>query len=138
MLDISLFVFISVSNSFGLATPSSSRFPEPEITPTCNSGPASPESPKEVTNPWQRSGAVSPPTPSIKFSDIIRAESEQETNLDKAKNKTLAQIQIEERAIEELYTLYRGEAGNPGHYITVARVQSAVATPLWKKKSDDR
>lgn len=45
-------------------------------------------------SPWQRSGAVSPPTPSVKLSDIIRAESEHKSNLDKAKNKTLAQIQV--------------------------------------------
>eukprot|EP00057_Strongylocentrotus_purpuratus_P003160 XP_003726055.1 PREDICTED: inhibitor of Bruton tyrosine kinase [Strongylocentrotus purpuratus] len=123
--------------SFGLATPSSSsqRLQDPEITST--SGPASPESPKEIINPWQRSGAVSPPTPSVKFSDIIRAESEQKHFLDRAKNKTLAQIQIEERAIEELYNLHRG-AHKPDEYITVGRVQHVVATPLWKKKSEDR
>lgn len=120
--------------SFGLATHSSQRSHETDKSTT--SGPASPESPKEVINPWQRSDAVSPPArQSVSFSDIVRAESEEKDNLDRARNKSLSQIQIEERAMEELMAQYRGFA-KPDEYVTVERVQLVMAIPLWKKKAD--
>ncbi|XP_071480582.1 inhibitor of Bruton tyrosine kinase-like [Diadema antillarum] len=122
--------------SFGLATPSSHSLVEVEKAPPAAS-PTSPSSPKEIINPWQRTGAASPPAPSISFSEIVKAESEQENYLDKAKSKSLAQIQIEERAIEELLAHYRG-VGKPDEYITVERVQNVMATPLWKKKTEGR
>ncbi|CAG2217356.1 unnamed protein product [Mytilus edulis] len=64
----------------------------------------SPKSPTEAVNPWQqRQEAAS--AKSFSFTDIVKDEIQKHETLARTTNKPLGLIQIEEQAIQELFTI---------------------------------
>ena len=108
----------------------------------------------QVTNPWNKAVTQpsSIPTSAVKekvvqeapksgntFKDIMDSEAMRKQNFDRAKTKSLASTQDEERAIVELETFYN-VANVHEEIITVARVrpQADMATPIWNPKKAQR
>ncbi|KAG5271231.1 hypothetical protein AALO_G00177360 [Alosa alosa] len=84
--------------------------------------------------PWVRSGVGSPPAgAAVTFAAIVEEERKQEAALIRSREKPLALIQIEERAIQDLLLHYRA-ANNPDELIVVERAPlGPIATPTWNK-----
>ncbi|KAG8444841.1 hypothetical protein GDO86_009844 [Hymenochirus boettgeri] len=69
----------------------------------------------------------------VTFTTIVEEEKKQEAALIRSREKPLALIQIEERAIQDLLVHYQA-LDNPDEYITVERAaQVPMATPMWNK-----
>ncbi|EMP36629.1 Inhibitor of Bruton tyrosine kinase [Chelonia mydas] len=88
----------------------------------------------ESHNPWlvtslTSSTAIAP----ITFAAIVEEELQQEAALIRSREKPLALIQIEERAIQDLLIHYEA-FDNPDEFVVVERApQGPIATPLWNK-----
>ncbi|KAG6940264.1 inhibitor of Bruton tyrosine kinase [Chelydra serpentina] len=88
----------------------------------------------ESHNPWlvtslNSSTAIAP----ITFAAIVEEELQQEAALIRSREKPLALIQIEERAIQDLLIHYEA-FDNPDEFIVIERApQGPIATPLWNK-----
>ncbi|XP_077162028.1 inhibitor of Bruton tyrosine kinase isoform X1 [Paroedura picta] len=92
--------------------------------------PVHPESP----NPWltTSSPSLAAATP-ITFAEIVEEELQQEAALLRTREKPLALIQIEERAIQDLLIHYQA-FGNPDEFVVVERSpQGPIAPPMWNK-----
>ncbi|XP_013923033.1 PREDICTED: inhibitor of Bruton tyrosine kinase isoform X4 [Thamnophis sirtalis] len=90
--------------------------------------------PSENQNPWLasplRNPAVALP---ITFAEIVEEELQQEAALIRSREKPLALIQIEERAIQDLLIHYQA-VGNPDEFVVVERSpQGPIAAPMWNK-----
>ncbi|XP_073482960.1 inhibitor of Bruton tyrosine kinase [Aquarana catesbeiana] len=89
---------------------------------------------QDSSNPWLSSlsknkSSVVPVT----FTDIVEEEKQQEAALIRSREKPLALIQIEERAIQDLLIHYQA-MDNPEEYITIERAQQGpIAAPMWNK-----
>uniref|UniRef100_A0A672HT70 BTB domain-containing protein n=1 Tax=Salarias fasciatus TaxID=181472 RepID=A0A672HT70_SALFA len=84
--------------------------------------------------PWLL-GAVGSPPPSslVTFASIVEEEKQQEAALIRSREKPLALIQIEERAIQDLLLHYRAR-DNPDELIVVERsCRGPIAAPTWNK-----
>uniref|UniRef100_A0A2D4PPI7 Uncharacterized protein n=1 Tax=Micrurus surinamensis TaxID=129470 RepID=A0A2D4PPI7_MICSU len=90
--------------------------------------------PSENQNPWlvsplRNSTAALP----ITFAEIVEEELQQEAALIRSREKPLALIQIEERAIQDLLIHYQA-VGNPDEFVVVERSpQGPIAAPMWNK-----
>jgi hypothetical protein len=119
--------------SFSLDSNSPKSFAEMAVSP-----------PKPASNAWKKVGSASPVATdqsflrnypqidTISMKDIVREEEEQIQNLRARQTKPLHVISIEDKAIEELLAFYRANA-NPDEYITVERVVTRVAEPVWSR-----
>ncbi|KAJ8411489.1 hypothetical protein AAFF_G00162970 [Aldrovandia affinis] len=89
---------------------------------------------EKPAGPWVLAAVGSPPTGSmVTFASIVEEERQQEAALIRSREKPLALIQIEERAIQDLLVHYRA-AGNPDELIVVERAsQGPIAAPMWNK-----
>ncbi|KAJ8026856.1 Inhibitor of Bruton tyrosine kinase [Holothuria leucospilota] len=100
------------------------------------SSPTSPVSPLSPTQSSVWGSADSQPAqtqpPSVSFTEIVQNEKEAKKNLDKALNKSLQSIQIEEQAMAELLQMYE-QAADHAEYITVKQVRVEMANPHWTK-----
>ncbi|XP_061107075.1 inhibitor of Bruton tyrosine kinase [Conger conger] len=92
------------------------------------------DNPEKLAGPWVLAAVGSPPTSStMTFASIVEEERQQEAALLRSRDKPLALIQIEERAIQDLLLHYRA-ANNPDEFIVVERAsQGPIATPRWNK-----
>ncbi|XP_034553672.1 inhibitor of Bruton tyrosine kinase [Notolabrus celidotus] len=90
--------------------------------------------PERATGPWVLGAAGSPPFPSlVTFASIVEEEKQQEAALIRSREKPLALIQIEERAIQDLICLYKAR-DNPDELIVVERSSKGpIAAPTWNK-----
>ncbi|XP_062321030.1 inhibitor of Bruton tyrosine kinase [Osmerus eperlanus] len=91
--------------------------------------------PGKPAGPWVRAAAAgSPPVGAmVTFASIVEEERQQEAALIRSREKPLALIQIEERAIHDLLVHYSSR-GNPEELVVVERSsQGPVATPTWNK-----
>ncbi|XP_077432250.1 inhibitor of Bruton tyrosine kinase isoform X2 [Vanacampus margaritifer] len=88
----------------------------------------------EKPGPWVMAAAGSPPLPSlVTFASIVEEERQQEAALIRSREKPLALIQIEERAIQDLLFHYKAY-DNPDELILVERASSGpMAAPIWNK-----
>lgn len=88
----------------------------------------------ESSNPWLLSLSKKKPSEvPVTFAMIVEEEKKQEAALIRSREKPLALIQIEERAIQDLLVHYQA-IDNPEEYITVERsAQGPMATPMWNK-----
>ncbi|XP_072317757.1 inhibitor of Bruton tyrosine kinase isoform X2 [Eucyclogobius newberryi] len=89
------------------------------------------------TGPWVLRAVGSPPpsiaVATVTFASIVEEERQQEAALIRSREKPLALIQIEERAIQELLLQYSAR-DNPDELIVVERAsRGPVATPMWNK-----
>uniref|UniRef100_A0A8D2LZN1 Inhibitor of Bruton tyrosine kinase n=1 Tax=Varanus komodoensis TaxID=61221 RepID=A0A8D2LZN1_VARKO len=85
-------------------------------------------------SPWLPASLMCPAaaTP-ITFAEIVEEELQQEAALVRSREKPLALIQIEERAIQDLLIHYQA-VGNPDEFIVVERSpQGPIAAPMWNK-----
>ncbi|XP_047666724.1 inhibitor of Bruton tyrosine kinase isoform X5 [Tachysurus fulvidraco] len=84
--------------------------------------------------PWVLGQVGSPPAATtVNFASIIEEEKQQEAALIRSREKPLALIQIEERAIQDLLVYYRA-FNNPDELIMVERSpQGPIAAPTWNK-----
>lgn len=85
--------------------------------------------------PWVLRAMGSPPlcSSTVTFASIVEEEKQQEAALIRSREKPLALIQIEERAIQELLLQYRAR-DNPDEMIVVERASKGpVAAPMWNK-----
>ncbi|CAN9514113.1 unnamed protein product [Ophioblennius macclurei] len=90
--------------------------------------------PEKPAGPWLL-GAVGSPPPSslVTFASIVEEEKQQEAALIRSREKPLALIQIEERAIQDLLLHYKAR-DNPDELIVVERSSSGpMAAPTWNK-----
>uniref|UniRef100_A0AAR2LP32 BTB domain-containing protein n=1 Tax=Pygocentrus nattereri TaxID=42514 RepID=A0AAR2LP32_PYGNA len=87
-------------------------------------------------DPWLLGPLSSPPSAAaVTFASIVEEEKQQEAALIRNREKPLALIQVEERAIQDLMVHYRA-LNNPDELIVVERSpQGPVATPTWNKHS---
>ncbi|XP_048351373.1 inhibitor of Bruton tyrosine kinase isoform X2 [Sphaerodactylus townsendi] len=88
----------------------------------------------ESPNPWLATSlpSLAAATP-ITFAEIVKEELQQEAALVRTREKLLALIQIEERAIQDLLIHYRAY-GNPDEFVVVERSpQGPIAAPMWNK-----
>lgn len=92
--------------------------------------------PDKPAGPWVLQAVGSPPLSStVTFASIVEEEKQQEAALIRSREKPLALIQIEERAIQELLLQYKAR-DNPDELIVVERATKVpVAAPTWKKHS---
>uniref|UniRef100_A0A672S8Z5 Inhibitor of Bruton tyrosine kinase n=1 Tax=Sinocyclocheilus grahami TaxID=75366 RepID=A0A672S8Z5_SINGR len=82
--------------------------------------------------PWVLRAVGSPPSTST-FASIVEEEKQQEAALIRSREKPLALIQIEERAIQDLLLHYKA-INNPEELILVERSpQGPIAIPTWNK-----
>lgn len=90
--------------------------------------------PERHTGPWVLGAVGSPPLSSlVTFASIVEEEKEQEAALIRSREKPLALIQIEERAIQDLLLHYKAR-DNPEELIVVERSSSGpMAAPTWNK-----
>ncbi|NXN95292.1 IBTK kinase, partial [Rhinopomastus cyanomelas] len=97
-----------------------------------DSAAGSPQS--ESHNPWLSSSPTgSPAAAPVMFSAIVEEERQQEAALMRSREKPLALIQIEERAIQDLLNHYEA-FDNPEEFVTVERApQGPMAAPTWNK-----
>ncbi|XP_031178617.1 inhibitor of Bruton tyrosine kinase [Sander lucioperca] len=86
------------------------------------------------TGPWVLGAVGSPPVSSlVTFASIVEEEKEQEAALIRSREKPLALIQIEERAIQDLLFHYKAR-NNPDELIVVERSsRGPMAVPTWNK-----
>uniref|UniRef100_A0A673KGE0 Inhibitor of Bruton tyrosine kinase-like n=1 Tax=Sinocyclocheilus rhinocerous TaxID=307959 RepID=A0A673KGE0_9TELE len=83
-------------------------------------------------SPWVLRAVGSPPSTST-FASIVEEERQQEAALIRSREKPLALIQIEERAIQDLLLHYKA-INNPEELILVERSpQGPIAIPTWNK-----
>uniref|UniRef100_A0A671R3V7 Inhibitor of Bruton tyrosine kinase-like n=1 Tax=Sinocyclocheilus anshuiensis TaxID=1608454 RepID=A0A671R3V7_9TELE len=83
-------------------------------------------------SPWVLRTVGSPPSTST-FASIVEEERQQEAALIRSREKPLALIQIEERAIQDLLLHYKA-INNPEELILVERSpQGPIAIPTWNK-----
>uniref|UniRef100_A0A672S9R5 Inhibitor of Bruton tyrosine kinase n=1 Tax=Sinocyclocheilus grahami TaxID=75366 RepID=A0A672S9R5_SINGR len=83
-------------------------------------------------SPWVLRAVGSPPSTST-FASIVEEEKQQEAALIRSREKPLALIQIEERAIQDLLLHYKA-INNPEELILVERSpQGPIAIPTWNK-----
>ncbi|XP_030640268.1 inhibitor of Bruton tyrosine kinase [Chanos chanos] len=84
--------------------------------------------------PWVLGAVGSPPVGgAVTFASIVEEEKQQEAALIRSREKPLALIQIEERAIQDLLLHYRA-LNNPDEMIVIERTsQGPIATPTWNK-----
>lgn len=85
--------------------------------------------------PWVLRAVGSPRLSSstVTFASIVEEEKQQEAALIRSREKPLALIQIEERAIQELLLQYKAR-DNPDELIVVERTSKGpVAAPMWNK-----
>ncbi|XP_067305417.1 inhibitor of Bruton tyrosine kinase isoform X2 [Pseudorasbora parva] len=83
--------------------------------------------------PWVLRAVGSPPSTST-FASIVEEERKQEAALIRSREKPLALIQIEERAIQDLLVHYQA-VNNPEELILVERSpQGPIAIPTWNKR----
>ncbi|KAJ8354071.1 hypothetical protein SKAU_G00216380 [Synaphobranchus kaupii] len=96
--------------------------------------PAEVNNPEKPAGPWVLAAVGSPPTGSmVTFASIVEEERQQEAALIRSREKPLALIQIEERAIQDLLLHYRA-TNNPDEFIVVERAsQGPIAIPTWNK-----
>ncbi|XP_072535963.1 inhibitor of Bruton tyrosine kinase [Salminus brasiliensis] len=97
---------------------------------------ADPNNADKPAGPWLLGLVSSPPsTAAVTFASIVEEEKQQEAALIRSREKPLALIQIEERAIQDLLVYYRA-FNNPDELIVVERSpQGPIATPMWNKHS---
>lgn len=89
--------------------------------------------PDKPAGPWVLRVVSSPPPSAVTFASIVEEEKQQEAALIRSREKPLALIQIEERAIQELLLQYRAR-DNPDELIVVERAsRGPVAAPMWNK-----
>ncbi|KAM8870686.1 inhibitor of Bruton tyrosine kinase [Spinachia spinachia] len=90
--------------------------------------------PERPAGPWVLGAMGSPPLSSlVTFASIVEEEKEQEAALIRSREKPLALIQIEERAIQDLLLHYKAR-DNPDELIVVERSSSGpMAAPTWNK-----
>ncbi|XP_028578685.2 inhibitor of Bruton tyrosine kinase isoform X3 [Podarcis muralis] len=88
----------------------------------------------ENLNPWLAASVMSPVVATtITFAKIVEEELQQEAALIRSREKPLALIQIEERAIQDLLIHYQA-VGNPDEFVVVERSpQGPIAAPMWNK-----
>ncbi|XP_074626926.1 inhibitor of Bruton tyrosine kinase-like [Acropora palmata] len=85
-------------------------------------------------NVWQVSPvAGSPPSWSVAFSSIIESQEIENTTLERVNRKPFHLTQLEEKAMEELLQHYGGQ-DNACEFVTVQRIGSTIAKPVWKKE----
>ena len=103
-------------------------------------------SPSPPKNPWKRIDIPSSPSQSrplmsdkfpaidevLSMADIVRKEEEEIRNLKALENRALDVISAEDKAIEELLNYYCAE-DNPEEWVTVERLCSRVAEPVWSR-----
>ncbi|XP_074539760.1 inhibitor of Bruton tyrosine kinase isoform X2 [Halichoeres trimaculatus] len=91
--------------------------------------------PERPTGPWVLGAVGSPPFPSlVTFASIVEEEKQQEAALIRSREKPLALIQIEERAIQDLLCHYKAR-DNPDELIVVERSsRGPIAAPTWAKR----
>ncbi|XP_028281247.1 inhibitor of Bruton tyrosine kinase isoform X2 [Parambassis ranga] len=116
----------------GQATQGSPVTPTPaarRVTFKCNNSEA-----ERPTGPWVLGAVGSPPLSSmVTFASIVEEEKQQEAALIRSREKPLALIQIEERAIQDLLFHYKAR-DNPDELIVVERSsRGPIATPTWNK-----
>ncbi|KAM8954443.1 inhibitor of Bruton tyrosine kinase [Pelodytes ibericus] len=89
---------------------------------------------QDNTNPWLSVlNNHTTSTVPVTFTTIVEEEKKQEAALIRSREKPLALIQIEERAIQDLLIHYQA-LDNPDEYITVERAaQGPMAIPMWTK-----
>ncbi|XP_061572215.1 inhibitor of Bruton tyrosine kinase [Cololabis saira] len=92
--------------------------------------------PERPSGPWVLGAVGSPPQSSlVTFASIVEEEKQQEAALIRSREKPLALIQIEERAIQDLLHHYKAR-DNPDELVTVERCSSGpIAAPTWHKHS---
>lgn len=85
-------------------------------------------------NPWLSSSLTAPSVVApVTFASIVEEELQQEAALIRSREKPLALIQIEERAIQDLLVFYEA-FGNPDEFVIVERTpQGPLAVPMWNK-----
>uniref|UniRef100_A0A672ZKU4 BTB domain-containing protein n=1 Tax=Sphaeramia orbicularis TaxID=375764 RepID=A0A672ZKU4_9TELE len=93
-------------------------------------------SPVSPLRPWVLRAVGSPPLPTsplVTFASIVEEEKQQEAALIRSREKPLALIQIEERAIQDLLVQYEAR-DNPDELIVVERSsRGPMAAPTWNK-----
>ncbi|XP_005101796.1 inhibitor of Bruton tyrosine kinase [Aplysia californica] len=126
------------STCWGLAAHSGAVRSIPFSSPLqlCSPPPASTENPWTLRAASQQ--ASSPPASSApfstpQFSAILQDEKEKTETLERAVQKPLGLIQIEEKAMSELLLHYEAHK-RVDEYISVERVSRAMATPLWRRE----
>ncbi|XP_068137640.1 inhibitor of Bruton tyrosine kinase isoform X2 [Hyperolius riggenbachi] len=89
---------------------------------------------QDCSNPWLQSlSKTKPSVVPVTFTTIVEEEKQQEAALIRSREKPLALIQIEERAIQDLLVHYQA-IDNPEEYITIERSpQGPIAAPMWNK-----
>uniref|UniRef100_A0A3Q0QZL9 Inhibitor of Bruton tyrosine kinase n=1 Tax=Amphilophus citrinellus TaxID=61819 RepID=A0A3Q0QZL9_AMPCI len=107
------------------ATPAARR-----VTFKCAEGSES----ERPVGPWVLGAVGSPPLSSlVTFASIVEEEKQQEAALIRSREKPLALIQIEERAIQDLLFHYQAH-DNPDELIVVERSsRGPMAVPTWNK-----
>ncbi|KAI4904062.1 hypothetical protein NFI96_033883 [Prochilodus magdalenae] len=97
---------------------------------------AEPNNADKPAGPWLLGPVGSPPsTAAVTFASIVEEEKQQEAALIRSREKPLALIQIEERAIQDLLVHYKA-LNNPDELIVVERSpQGPIAIPTWNKHS---
>ncbi|KAM4772213.1 inhibitor of Bruton tyrosine kinase [Rhinophrynus dorsalis] len=90
--------------------------------------------PQKLASPWLLTlSKKNPSAVPVTFTTIVEEEKKQEAALLRSREKPLALIQIEERAIQDLLLFYQA-LDNPDEYITVERAaQEPMAIPMWNK-----
>ncbi|XP_037532373.1 inhibitor of Bruton tyrosine kinase [Nematolebias whitei] len=90
--------------------------------------------PERPTGPWVLGAVGSPPLSSlVTFASIVEEEKQQEAALIRSREKPLALIQIEERAIQDLLLHYQAR-DNPDELIVVETTpRGPMAAPTWHK-----
>uniref|UniRef100_A0A665VK97 BTB domain-containing protein n=1 Tax=Echeneis naucrates TaxID=173247 RepID=A0A665VK97_ECHNA len=90
--------------------------------------------PEKQIGPWVLGAMGSPPPCSlVTFASIVEEEKQQEAALIRSREKPLALIQIEERAIQDLLFHYKAR-DNPDELIVVERSsRGPMAVPTWNK-----
>ncbi|XP_076827712.1 inhibitor of Bruton tyrosine kinase [Brachyhypopomus gauderio] len=123
------------------AAPAPGGPPSPNTPSTCAKRvtfkPAEPSSADRPARPWVLGQVGSPPSAvtTVTFASIVEEEKQQEAALIRSREKPLALIQVEERAIQDLLIHYRA-FNNPDELIVVERsAQGPIATPTWNKHS---
>nr|DBA26453.1 TPA: hypothetical protein GDO54_010709 [Pyxicephalus adspersus] len=89
---------------------------------------------QDSSNPWLLSlNKNKPSVVPVTFTAIVEEEKQQEAALIRSREKPLALIQIEERAIQDLLVHYQA-IDNPEEYIIIERSpQGPMAAPMWNK-----
>ncbi|XP_048577771.1 inhibitor of Bruton tyrosine kinase isoform X2 [Nematostella vectensis] len=89
-------------------------------------------SPKAVTSTSTSVTSTTSPS-AAQFSEILQSQELEDINYTKARQKSLHQIQLEDRAIHELLEHYGGRF-NACELVTVERVPSGIAAPVWNRE----